>query len=490
MRYQDFTPILQAHENRALDAYTCRKQEQSALDLMERAALACARKILKLYPESKRFQLLCGFGDNGGDGLAIARMLHEHGREVEVYLMVGERRSAENVANLQRLPIHSQPLSSFIPDREAVIVDALFGLGLSRGLDGRGTEYLSALFREIHDSGAEVVAIDMPSGLWSNKAGAQVVLAATHTLCIGAIKPSLLWAEHEDYVGQLHFLDIDLEPMEAPCYFITAKGLRAHQPRQSAFVHKGERGRVFMLAGSEVYYGAAVLSAQATLRMGCGLLSARVPETWRVAFHQNVLEATTVAEHEFPKAQAVLVGCGLGRDRARVAELKALCEYYADTPSVWDADAINLLAEDEALQHHLPRNAVLTPHAKEFERLTGFVIESEADRVEAAKTLAQDLGVTVVLKGRYTVIASPNKPVFINPTGNTGLAKGGSGDVLAGMIAGLLAQGYEPLLAAMTAVFLHGRAAELAAEASHVHAILPSDLLLYFGQAWRSLECD
>lgn len=490
MNHHHFIPVLTARENRALDAYTCRKQEQSALDLMERAALACARKILALYPEKKRFQVLCGFGDNGGDGLAIARMLHEHGRKVAVYLMVGERRSAENVANLQRLPLNSQPLSAFVPEREAVVIDALFGLGLNRALDEHGTHYLSALFEEIHSSGMDVVAIDLPSGLWADKAGAPLVLPATHTLCIGAFKPSLLWAEHEALVGRLHFVDIRLEHTEASCYILTAKGLRTHQRTQSAFVHKGGRGRVFMVAGSEYYYGAAVLSAQAALRMGCGLLSARVPEAWRLAFHQNVLEATTVADYEFPKAQALLVGCGLGRERARVAELKALCEHYVDMPSVWDADAINLLAEDEALQHHLPRNAVLTPHAKEFERLTGFVIESEADRIEAAKTLAQDLGVTVVLKGRYTVIASPNKPVFINPTGNTGLAKGGSGDVLAGMIAGLLAQGYEPLLAAITAVFLHGRAAELAAEASHVHAILPSDLLLYFGQAWRSLEHD
>ncbi|MDO4435066.1 MAG: NAD(P)H-hydrate dehydratase [Cardiobacteriaceae bacterium] len=488
MKLHDFIPILNAKENRELDQYTCRKQEQSALDLMERAAFACASKILKLYPKAKGFQVLCGFGDNGGDGLAIARMLAEQGHRVEVYLMVGEKRSPDNFINLQRLTLQPQPLSALVPDDEAVVIDALFGIGLTRGLEAHSTAYLSALFDEIRDSGAQVVAIDVPSGLWSNQSGAKVVLRAHHTLCLGAIKPSLLWAEYEAYVGQLHFLDIGLEHIEAPCYQLTALGLAVNQPQQSAFIHKGDRGRVVMVAGSEQYYGAAVLAAKAALRMGCGLLSARIPERWRCAFHQNVWEAMTFAENEHPKAQALLVGCGLGRERSRLGELKALCQHYAEIPSVWDADAIHLLAEDESLQQHLPRGAILTPHVKEFERLTGFVLESDAERVEAARAVARDLGVTLVLKGRYTVIASPNAPVFINPTGNTGLAKGGSGDVLAGMMAGLLAQGYEPLLAAMTAVFLHGRAAELAALEQHVQSMLPSDLLHYFAQAWRSLE--
>ena len=258
-----------------------------------------------------------------------------------------------------------------------------------------------------------------------------------------------------------------------------------YRPRRR-FAHKGDAGRLLLVAGSRGMTGAALMAAQAALRSGCGLLTAHLPAACTTAFHAQITEAMSDAdphpEHnsrltrDIP-ADALLLGCGLGTHADTAALLHDLAARYHERPMVWDADALNLLAADPALQKKLPPASVLTPHPGEFARLAGRPLAHDRERIAAARELAARLQAVVVLKGKYSIISAPNGDTLINPTGNAGLAKGGSGDVLAGIIAALLAQGYSPFTATAIGSYLHGLAADIALTHSHLTSLAASDLI-------------
>ena len=490
MDFSEQLPLANADDIRTLDRLTCERQGISSLQLMARAASCCTAKLLQLYPDNHDWTIVAGPGNNGGDGLVIARQLFMRGDTVQVYRPHNRPCGADHDANAARLErlLPTADLAAFTPPARGVLIDALFGVGTNRPL----AEPYASLVAAINRAPVPVVAIDLPSGLQAEQAHApnSAVVHATHTLCLGCPKAALLWAEHEPYVGTLHLLPIGLDRAalaEIPgARWLDPAWLRTQYRPRRRFAHKGDAGRLLLVAGSRGMTGAAVMAAQAALRSGCGLLTTHLPAACTDAYHAQVMEAMSDADPH-PNhnsrltrdiaADALLLGCGLGTHVDTAALLHDLAARYHERPMVWDADALNLLAADPALQKKLPPASVLTPHPGEFARLAGRKLTHDSERITAARELAARLQAVVVLKGKYSIISAPNGDTLINPTGNAGLAKGGSGDVLAGIIAALLAQGYPPFTAAALGTWLHGLAADIALTHSHLTSLTASDLI-------------
>ena len=490
MDFSEQLPLANADDIRTLDRLTCERQGISSLQLMARAASCCTAKLLQLYPDNHHWTVVAGPCNNGGDGLVIARQLFMRGDSVQVYRPHNRPCGADHDANAARLErlLPTADLAAFTPPTRGVLIDALFGVGTNRPL----AEPYASLAAAINRAPVPVVAIDLPSGLQAAQAHTphSAVVHATHTLCLGCPKAALLWAEHEPYVGTLHLLPIGLDRAalaEIPgARWLDPAWLRTQYRPRRRFAHKGDAGRLLLVAGSRGMTGAALMAAQAALRSGCGLLTAHLPAACTDAYHAQVMEAMSDADphpnhnsrltRDIP-ADALLLGCGLGTHVDTAALLHDLAARYHERPMVWDADALNLLAADPALQKKLPPASVLTPHPGEFIRLAGRPLAHDRERIAAARDLAARLHAVVVLKGKYSIISAPNGDTLINPTGNAGLAKGGSGDVLAGIIAALLAQGYPPFTAAALGTWLHGLAADIALTHSHLTSLTARDLI-------------
>lgn len=490
MDFSEQLPLANADDIRTLDRLTCERQGISSLQLMARAASCCTAKLLQLYPDNHDWTIVAGPGNNGGDGLVIARQLFMRGDTVQVYRPHNRPCGTDHDANAARLErlLPTADLAAFTPPARGVLIDALFGVGTNRPL----AEPYASLVAAINRAPVPVVAIDLPSGLQAEQPHApnSSIVHASHTLCLGCPKAALLWAEHEPYVGPLHLLPIGLDRAalaDTPsARWLDPAWLRTQQRPRRRFAHKGDAGRLLLVAGSRGMTGAAVMAAQAALRSGCGLLTAHLPAACTDAYHAQVMEAMSDADPH-PNhnsrltrgiaADALLLGCGLGTHVDTAALLHDLAERYHDRPMVWDADALNLLAADPALQAKLPPASVLTPHPGEFVRLAGRPLAHDRERIAAARDLAARLHAVVVLKGKYSIISAPNGDTLINPTGNAGLAKGGSGDVLAGIIAALLAQGYPPFTATAIGSYLHGLTADIALADSHLTSLTARDLL-------------
>ena len=503
MHFNEQLPLTSADGIRTLDRLTCERQGITSLQLMERAATRCTAKLLEIYPDNHHWTVLAGPGNNGGDGLVIARQLFMRGDTVQVYRPHDRPCGADHDANAARLErlLLTADLTTFTPPARGVLIDALFGVGTNRPL----TEPYASLVAAINRAPVPVVAIDLPSGLQAAQPHApnSAVVHASHTLCLGCPKAALLWAEHEKYVGTLHLLPIGLDRAalaDIPrARWLEPAWLHAQQRPRRRFAHKGDAGCLLLVAGSRSMTGAAVMAAQAALRSGCGLLTAHLPAACTDAFHAQVMEAMSDADPHPDHnsrltrdlaADALLLGCGLGTHADTARLLHDLADRYHSRPMVWDADALNLLAADPALQAKLPPASVLTPHPGEFARLAGRPLTHDSERITAAHDLAARLQAVVVLKGKYSIISAPNGDTLINPTGNAGLAKGGSGDVLAGIIAALLAQGYPPFTAAAIGTYLHGLAADIALTHSHLTSLTASDLIAAIPAALQNTFAD
>ncbi|WP_314062482.1 NAD(P)H-hydrate dehydratase [Cardiobacterium hominis] len=503
MDFSEQLPLANADDIRRLDRLTCERQGITSLQLMARAASRCTAKLLELYPDNHDWTIIAGPGNNGGDGLVIARQLFMRGDTVQVYRPHDRPCGADHDANAARLErlLPTADLATFTPPARGVLIDALFGVGSNRPL----AEPYASLVATINRAPVPVAAIDLPSGLQAEQApeADAAIVHATHTLCLGCPKAALLWAEHETYVGTLHLLPIGLDRAalaEIPgARWLDPAWLRTQYRPRRRFAHKGDAGRLLLVAGSRGMTGAALMAAQAALRSGCGLLTAHLPAACTTAFHAQITEAMSDAdphpEHnsrltrDIP-ADALLLGCGLGTHADTAALLHDLAARYHERPMVWDADALNLLAADPALQKKLPPASVLTPHPGEFARLAGRKLTHDSERMTAARDLAASLHTVVVLKGKYSIISAPNGDTLINPTGNAGMAKGGSGDVLAGIIAAHLAQGYPPFTAAAMGTYLHGLAADIALTHSHLTSLTASNLIAAIPAALQNTFAD
>jgi len=498
--------ILSADQIRAWDEYTMLHEPIASIDLMERAAKSCLTWLEKNGYIGRSFSIYCGKGNNGGDGLALARMLSDLDCAVTVNILefgaLGTEDFQINLARLHPTPVEvrfiqgSENFHPIVPGE--ILVDALLGSGLNRQLEG----VAAALVDHLNGSGNEIIAIDIPSGLFVGRSsrGNKIVRAA-HTLSFQCYNPALLMPENAVQVGLVHILDIGLHPgylseVTGVAELLDRGIIRAIYKPRPPFAHKGNFGHALLVAGSFGKMGAAVLGSRACLRSGAGLLSCHVPGCGYAILQTAVPEAMAFVDTDdrIPTAftgdpsvfSTVGVGPGIGTEGRTVEFLRDLLQ-RCSKPMVLDADALNILSSSEDLWKWVPANSILTPHPKEFERLFGPAADDYA-RVEQAREQAKERQCIIVLKGHYSFVAMPGGRGYFNSTGNAGMAKGGSGDVLTGILIALLSQGYSPGEAALLGVYLHGLAGDLAAAEWSQESMLASDLVEHLGAAFEWLQ--
>ncbi|MDB5193300.1 MAG: NAD(P)H-hydrate dehydratase [Segetibacter sp.] len=495
--------ILSAAQIRNWDVFTIENEPISSLELMERAAGKCTAWILSNANRDRKFKIFCGKGNNGGDGLAIARQLAEKDIIAEVYILeFGALGTPDFQANLKRLhaypnAIHFLQDETFFPaiDESDIVIDAIYGSGVDRTLEGLS----AALVNHINLADTFVISIDLPSGLISDKpTNSNAVVRATLTLTFQTLKLAFLIAENGRYIGKVHILNIGLhlqylQTIQTRSELLHKDKIRNLYRPRSAFSHKGTFGHALIIAGEKGKMGAAILATKACLRSGVGLVTAAVPEAELLIIQNALLESMAIVhdevnELEWNKFASIGIGPGLGTTNKSEQLLQILLSSYF-SPCVFDADALNVLANNPLWQNELPPNSIITPHPKEFDRLFGRT-NNDFERIELAIKKSRELHINIILKGHHTFIALPNGKAYFNSTGNPGMATGGSGDVLTGILAGLLAQGYDPADASILGVYLHGLAGDLAAARLSQEAMLAGDLIKFLGKAFLEIQAD
>ncbi len=490
---------------RQADNFTIENEPISSLNLMERAAGRATDKILKLYFNKINFSIFAGPGNNGGDGLVIARLLAEKGLNVRVYFVkFTDKISDDCKANYEKLQAINE-ISIVVLDsiekfpklkKNELIIDALFGSGLTRVLKGFPEEVV----KKIYDSENEVVSIDSPSGLFgeNNPVAEKTIVKANHTVTFEYPSLSFMFAENENYVGQFHVIDIGIhkefkKKTNSPYYFIQKEDVKIRKRKQ--FSHKGNYGHALLIAGSYGKAGANIFAAKATHRMGAGLLTSVVPvcnyQILQIASPETMLSVNETEKYisDLPHLinfNAVAVGPGIGFAKETKLLLNTLIETY-NKPIVFDADALTILSENKDWLKKVPVNSIFTPHPKEFERLVG-KSENNFDEMQKQIEFAKKYNIFLILKGAYTAVATPEGKVLFNSTGNPGMATGGSGDVLTGIILSLLSQQYTPREAAIYGVYIHGLAGDFAAEKKGQYPLIASDIIDFLPEALKSLE--
>ena len=500
--------IFTSTQIRELDKYTIEHEPIKSIDLMERAAKALTQAITEIWSNSTPIFIFAGPGNNGGDALAVGRMLIEKNYDVTAYLFnISDHLSNDCKANRQRLQEkRSRALIEVTqefepPQLEAgtLVIDGLFGSGLNKPLAGG----FASLVKYINASPAQVVSIDAPSGLMTEDNTYNVranIIRADLTLTIQQPKLSFLFAENQQYIGRLKVLDIRLskegmEKIDANYTVLEENDIRSRLLRRDPFAHKGKMGNALIIAGSYGMGGASVLATKACLRVGAGKVTTHTPKRNSVILQISVPEAVIQFDREetiFSEAvdtedfNAVGIGPGLGTSEqtaiAIIAQLRR-----TQCPLVVDADAINILANHRAWLQQLPKGIIMTPHPKEFDRLEGHCVDS-FERLMKARDLAERLQAYILLKGHHTSLCLPDGHIMFNSTGNAGMATAGSGDVLTGIITGLLARGYKHEDACIVGMYLHGLAGDIAARELGEESVIAGDLIQYLPYAFKRLN--
>ena len=491
-----------------IDGATCEAQQITSLELMERAATAVAYEIMSQFLPSQRFVVMAGPGNNGGDALAVARLLIEHGyTKVEIFLfnVTGklsydcdeERKKLITIDGINFTEV-VKGLNPPHLDSSDVVVDGLFGSGLSQPLNG-GFKMISSY---INDSGAYVISIDTPSGLfgeWNDHVVRKDVVHANQTLVFQIPRLSFFFEENNNLLGDWKLLDIELDEKkikdkETDFILVESKNIRPLLKDRLPFSAKRDYGSVMLFAGSTGMMGAAIMSAKAALksgaglatvhsaRLGLGIVQTAAPE---VMFEPDKNEHFITDMRIHHAHQAIAVGPGIGTNEPTINALEALLKSGVNS-LVLDADALNCIAKRPMLLTLLPDKTIITPHVGEFDRLFGVHYTGES-RLRKAIEVARKYNIIIVLKGHYTMTVRPTGRVYINSTGNPGMATAGSGDILTGVISSFLAQGYKPEHAAIIGVFVHGMAGDLAAEELGEFGMTATDISNYCGRAIRSI---
>jgi ADP-dependent NAD(P)H-hydrate dehydratase / NAD(P)H-hydrate epimerase len=484
--------ILSTEQIRQADSFTIRNEPIPSIDLMERACRAFVQWFISRVDATNKIGVVCGTGNNGGDGMGIARMLREWGYDVKVWVVKGTAAGSDDFRmNLQRLQGKCEIVEiTTEKDRGLfgevhVLIDALFGSGLSRPAEG----IYAQVIRCINSTDVLKIAVDIPSGLMADKHSEGEIVKADYTVSFQVPKLAFFLPDCHTYTGEWTLVDIGLQKKfiretETSYHFIQRKdACRILKPR-GRFDHKGTFGHALLIAGSYGKMGAAVLSVNAALRSGPGLVTVHTPATGFAVIQSTCPEAMYSADANeriitgFPdvsKFSCIGIGPGLGQADATGGMLEKLFDSFT-RPCVIDADALNLIATNENLKRKIPAGSILTPHPKEFERLVG-KWKNDFERLEKQKVLASTLNAVVVVKGAYTTTALPSGKVLFNSTGNPGMATGGTGDVLTGILTGLLAQSYSSEETAILGVYLHGLAGDLAAIEVGEDSLLPRDII-------------
>lgn len=496
--------IFGAAEVHRIDAYTIKNEPVSSIDLMERAALSLTGWYIRHYHVDRRVIIFAGPGNNGGDALALARQLADRQYRVECYLLRFGKMSGDCTINRQRLEDQGEvqireigegdPLTQIASSD--VVVDGIFGSGLSRKVEGLPAKVI----RHIITQANLTISIDIPSGLLGEDNSANdysTIIRATYTLTFQFPFLSFFFSDNHKQVGEWRVLDIGLHPgiidtADVSYQSIEKEQVRGMLPVRPRFSHKGSYGHGLIISGSYGMMGAALLAGESCLRGGAGLATVHVPR-----FGYNIiqtalpealisLDQSDILFSDSPDLEpftSIGIGPGLGCKPNTAKGLRMLLERVR-VPLVIDADGLNILSSHPEWLDLLPNGTILTPHPKEFDRLAG-KSASAYERHKKQRDFASKYKVIVVLKGAYTGIATPEGPYWINTTGNPGMATGGSGDVLTGLVTGLLARGLSPESAAIAGVYLHGLAGDLAAEASSQESVIAGDIIRHLGGAFK-----
>ena len=500
--------ILKSSQIREVDSFTIENEPIVSIDLMERAAMTISGWISENISKDKIIKIFVGPGNNGGDALAVARQLMEFDYAVEVFLLkISNNLSNDCQINLDRFKIIKNSLireiskKSDFPEitHNDVLIDGLFGSGLTRKLEGLPKD----LVQFLNNSNANIIAIDIPSGLFGeNNSGNDfdAIIKAKYTLSFQLPKLSFFFPENEIFAGSWEVLPIGLnrnfiDNLYSEFCTIDSEYVKNKIIYRKKFSHKGTYGHVLLIAGSYGKMGAAILAAKACLRTGSGLVTVHVPKIGYEIIQTALPEAmisidwsdiifTNVPDVE--NYTSVGIGPGIGTKQNTKKALSNLLERIS-TPMVIDADGLNILSEQKELIKKVPKNSILTPHPKEFERLLGET-SGDYDRIQAQINFSVDNQLFVVLKGAHTSITCPDGSCYFNSSGNPGMATAGSGDVLTGIILSLLGQGYEPKDAAILGVYLHGLAGDIASEKIGQEALIASDIVDNLGPAYLRIK--
>ena len=501
--------IFSAAQLKKADELTIKNQGITSIQLMERAASLITNEIDKrLQNADIAIKIFCGIGNNGGDGLVIARQLIEKGYRVKVFVVnYSDNRSQDFLINYDRLKETTNDWPEYIKDEgdfpeinpNEFVIDAIFGIGLNRPLEG----WICELVSHINASKAFILAIDMPSGLFSDRVPAEKdrLISANFTLSFQTPKLVFFLPQTMDFVGDLQVLDIGLDreflSSEKTNYELINKheARILYKPRKSNS-HKGNYGHALVIGGSYGKIGSVLLSTKAALRTGAGLVSTFIPKCGYNILQTALPEAMVITDKNEEKLtnidhkmdpSVICFGMGAGKDPKTVEAFKELLQ-KTEKPMLIDADGLNMISENQELLEFLPKKSVLTPHPKELQRLIGDWTE-DFEKIEKVQEFTQSHDLILVLKGSHTFVFGEGN-VYINNSGNPGMATAGSGDVLSGIIAGLISQQYSSLAAAILGVYLHGLSGDIVAENRSYQALISGDIAENMGAAFQSLFAD
>lgn len=487
----DLKKIISANQTKETANYTIKKEGISSLKLMERASLSFVNAIHKNIYNYSKIVVICGVGNNGGDGFAITRILQAKGYLAEAILI----KTANNLSldcktnfnKLEEVTIIKSEDDLFDFNKFDIIIDAIFGSGLTRKVEGLAAKTI----KSINEAKKHVFSVDIPSGLYCDQLpDSDFIVKSDLTISFQRPKLSFFFQESNQYIKNWKVINIGLDEdfiQKLPTNnFVLDSTISKSVKKREKHSHKGTFGHALIIAGSYGKIGAAVLASQACLKAGSGLLTTYIPNCGYNILQISTPEAMCLTDKkkkyisELPDISSynsIGIGPGIGKKDATKEVLKQLFE-STKVPLVIDADALNIISENRELLNILPKNAVLTPHPKEFERLVG-KWKTTIECFEKQKQLAKEHECIVVLKGANTCICNPGGTLFFNISGNPGMATGGSGDTLTGIITGLLAQGYTPIKAALIGVYFHGKAGDYADEQKGENALIASDIINY-----------
>ncbi|MBK9284571.1 MAG: NAD(P)H-hydrate dehydratase [Sphingobacteriaceae bacterium] len=501
--------ILLSDKIKLADAFTIQNEPISSIDLMERAALSCAKRLSELITNQQSIFIACGEGNNGGDGFAIARLLLSKKYNVKVLaLRVKNKYSSDAEVNFKKLkgnypdviiPIScADDLEKLKLTANRILIDAILGTGIK----GHVEENLSEIIGWFNHNFKHIISIDVPSGLKTDTSSfdEKNIIHSTLTLSLELPKLAFLMPENQKFVPHFEIIPIGLHAtgiaeQKSNMHFIQTETIIHLLRLRNKFDHKGKFGHALILAGAKDKPGAALICSEACLRSGAGLLTLhscksvlksltiKLPE----AMHSLDEHSSFITSVEKPENyEAIAFGPGIGTQEETQTVLKKILQFYTGKLII-DADGLNILSENKTWFNFLIPNTILTPHVKEFERLVGKCID-DFERVAKQIELAVKYNIIVILKGAHTSIAMPDGHVYFNSTGNPGLAKGGSGDALTGIILGLLSRGYNAPQASLIGVYIHGMAADLCSENMSEESILISDVINELPKAFKILE--
>ena len=483
------------------DRYTIEQIGIPSMVLMERAALGVVEVMEKENLNLSKTLVVCGSGNNGGDGYAIARLLCIKGYKVTVYFVGDEeKRSPENRKQKEIATHYPIEVKQEIENEEySVIIDAVFGTGLKREISG----VYRTVIEQLNLMSGFKVAVDLPSGIQDETGIVMgVAFRADLTIALAYAKRGLVMQAEHPYVGTLRIADIGIyddavvtgEPLT---YSYEWEDFQNQFPKRKADSHKGSYGKVLLIVGSKGMSGAALLSARAAYATGAGLVQIYTHEDNRIILQETLPEAIVTTYQTFDReqvlsllARADVVGIGCGLGMSEVSKELVECTFrFANVPCVADADALNLIAKDLSVLALKKQPLILTPHMKEMTRLLGCTMqELQQQKVELLDSFVKTYDVTCVLKDARTLVAKENEAFYLNLTGNSAMAKGGSGDVLTGMIAGILAQKTKGYDAACLGVYLHGKSGDYAACQKGQYSVLAGDLVDACGEVLKNIE--